>query len=404
MEKILNLLGSPEKKLRYVHITGTNGKGSTSAMVASIVKSAAYKVGLFTSPHLHRYNERIKVNGIDISDEDFISYLEKIKTLLKKNPEIKPALFEVLTVMSFLYFFDKKVELVVLEVGMGGRYDASNIIENSIAVITNIDLEHTAVLGKTKAKIALQKAGIIKQGGTVIVGEQDEKLQTIFKKEAKSKGAKLMFLNLRQIKSVPGHRFSSWHKFDFQNLKKLEISLFGKHQLSNAALAILASQALNKEGFKITKKNIRDGLKNVYWPLRLEQVAIEPTIILDACHNIHGVTAIAKSVDEIFPRENRILILGCSYDKPYKQMAKILAKLSNIIILTQAKYHGVEPKEIVKVLSKKKQIYVSKDSGEAIRLAQKLANKKSAIFVLGGLYLAAEVKEALTPNAVQGSR
>ena len=176
VKKMLSLLGNPEKSTSYVHVTGTNGKGSTSAMVASALQAAGYKVGLFTSPHLHRINERIKVQGWEISDNDFVFYVSIIKKLLRKNPHIRPTLFEALTVMAFLYFADQKVDVAVLEVGMGGRYDATNVIKNSVAVITNIDLEHREVLGNTKAKIAVQKAGIIKRKSTVIVGEQNKNL------------------------------------------------------------------------------------------------------------------------------------------------------------------------------------------------------------------------------------
>jgi len=402
MEEMLELFGHPERKLRYVHVTGTNGKGSTSATVASIVRSAGYRVGLFTSPHLHRYNERIKVNNHDISDRDFVFYAEKLKTLLEKNPALRPALFEALTVMGFLYFADQKVDLAVLEVGMGGRYDATNVIEKSVGVITNIDLEHAEVLGKTKAKIAHQKAGIIKPNCTVIVGEQDKKLQRIFQGEADGKSANLLFLNPRQIKplgqSLPGQTF------DFQNLKKLFTPLLGRHQLSNVSLAVLAALALKQQGFKITEKNIRDGLKKTYWPLRLELVHKEPSIILDAGHNIHGVRAIVKAVEEIFPESDRILVFGCSCDKPYAAMSKMLSTLSDVIIVTKAKYHGVAPQKIVKVLSKKKKIYVSRNVEGALKLAQKMATKKTFILVLGGLYLAAEAKEALTASGVQRSR
>lgn len=402
MEKMLELLGRPEKSLVYVHVTGTNGKGSTSATVASIVKSAGYKVGLFTSPHLHRYNERIKVNGRDISDEDFIHYVEKLKTLLKKNPSIQPMVFEVLTVMAFLYFADQKVDLAVLEVGIGGRYDATNVIEKSVSVITNVDLEHTAVLGKTKAKIAFQKAGIIKPKSTVVVGERDRKLQAVFSEVAKRNGAKIIYLKPREVKSLATD--IKGQSFDFKNLKKLFTPLVGEHQLNNVPLAVLASRALNEQGFKITDENIRDGLRKTIWPLRMELVCKNPSILLDAGHNPHGVKAIVKAVDAIFPKEDRILVLGCSYDKPYKEMSKILSKLSDTIIVTRAKSHGVDPKEMVKVLSRKKKIFMTKNVKEALNLAQRMATKKTLILVLGGLYLAAEAKEVLTPRAVQRSR
>ena len=395
MQKMLALVDNPERRGMYVHITGTNGKGSTSATVASIARAAGYKVGLFTSPHLHKYNERIKVGGWDISDQDFVQYAERVKKLLRKNRDIHPTIFEVLTVMAFLYFADQKVDLAVLEVGIGGRYDATNVIKNSVAVITNIDLEHKEILGGTKAKIAFQKAGIIKRKSTVIVGEQNKRLQAVFQKEAKKNKTTMMALKPRDIRPL---KFSiEGQEFDFQDFKKLHTPLLGRYQLDNAALAILAARALNERGFTIGEENIREGLKSVHWPLRLERVHSSPDIILDAGHNLHGVRAVAKTIDQIFMRKGRILILGCSQDKPYIEMSKILAELSNVIIVTKAKHHGADPKEIRNAIeAPRKKILMTRNVAEALKLAQKMAQKKSLILVLGGLYLAAEAEEVLT--------
>ncbi|OGJ45288.1 hypothetical protein A3J23_01615 [Candidatus Peregrinibacteria bacterium RIFCSPLOWO2_02_FULL_48_14] len=394
VKKMLSLLGNPEKVTTYVHVTGTNGKGSTSAMVASALQAAGYKVGLFTSPHLHRINERIKVQGWDISDNDFVFYVSKIKKLLRKNPHIRPAMFEALTVMAFLYFADQKIDVAVLEVGMGGRYDATNVIKNSVAVITNIDLEHREVLGNTKAKIAVQKAGIIKRKSTVIVGEQNKNLQKIFEREIRKNKAKMVFLKPRELKFLK--QSSEGQVFHFEQYKKLQIPLLGRYQLHNAALAILAVRALNERGFNVSEEALRKGLRSVYWPLRLERVHSKPDIILDAGHNLHGVKAVVKTIDQVFPRRGRILILGCSVDKPFKEMSKILATLSKVIIVTKAKYHGAKPKEILEAIQTPKKIFfVTSTVRQALALAQKMARKKSLILVLGGLYLAAEAEEAL---------
>ena len=394
VKKMLSLLGNPEKVTTYVHVTGTNGKGSTSAMVASALQAAGYKVGLFTSPHLHRINERIKVQGWDISDNDFVFYVSIIKKLLRKNPHIRPTLFEALTVMAFLYFADQKVDVAVLEVGMGGRYDATNVIKNSVAVITNIDLEHREVLGNTKAKIAVQKAGIIKRKSTVIVGEQNKNLQKIFEREIRKNKAKMVFLKPRELKFLK--QSSEGQVFHFEQYKKLQIPLLGRYQLHNAALAILAVRALNERGFNVSEEALRKGLRSVYWPLRLERVHSKPDIILDAGHNLHGVKAVVKTIDQVFPRRGRILILGCSVDKPFKEMSKILATLSKVIIVTKAKYHGAKPKEILEAIQTPKKIFfVTSTVRQALALAQKMARKKSLILVLGGLYLAAEAEEAL---------
>lgn len=395
VKKMLALLGNPERRGVYVHVTGTNGKGSVAAMVSSIGRAAGYKVGLFTSPHLHKYNERIKVGGWDISDKDFVFYVEKVRKVLRKNREIPPVIFEVLTVVAFLYFADQKVDLAVLEVGLGGRYDATNVIKKSVGVITNIDLEHKEILGPTRAKIAFQKAGIIKRKSTVIVGEQNKKLQAVFQKEAAWNKATILTLKPRDIHAL---KFDiNGQDFDFQNLRKLHIPLLGRHQLDNAVLAILATLALNENGLTISEKDIRAGLRTVHWPLRLERVHSNPDIILDSGHNLHGIRAVAKTVDQVFLKKGRILILGCSKNKPYKEMAKILAELSGVIIVTKAKYHGADPKEIAEIIKNpRKKIFVTRNVKESILLAKKMAQKKSLILVLGGLYLAAEAEEVLS--------
>ncbi len=229
----------------------------------------------------------------------------------------------------------------------------------------------------------------------MIVGEQNKRLQAVFQKEAKKNKTTMMALKPRDIRPL---KFSiEGQEFDFQDFKKLHTPLLGRYQLDNAALAILAARALNERGFTIGEENIREGLKSVHWPLRLERVHSSPDIILDAGHNLHGVRAVAKTIDQIFMRKGRILILGCSQDKPYIEMSKILAELSNVIIVTKAKHHGADPKEIRNAIeAPRKKILMTRNVAEALKLAQKMAQKKSLILVLGGLYLAAEAEEVLT--------
>ncbi len=392
MASMLEALDNPHRSLKCVHITGTDGKGSTSAMVNSILQSAGYKVGLFTSPHLQKYTERIKVGGIDISDEDFVQVFRQVKGVLDNDASIKPALFEVITVMAFLYFSQQKVDIAVVEVGLGGRVDSTNVIDGLVCAITNINLEHTEVFGDTREAIALEKAGIIKPNSTVVTSEQDDSIRNIIKNEADKKGASFEFISHEDIQlnvqTLEGQVFS------VGGFKNLELSLLGAHQLLNASLAISCVQALSKHGFDIVDGHIRDGLRQVRWPLRLEIVHQNPTILIDVAHNPYGVGVVKRTIDELFPREGRVLVMGCSFDKPYEEMARDLSDLASVIIVTKAKYHAVDPKKLVESIEAGgKRIYETASVKEAMALAKKFAVKESLIMVLGGLYLGAEAKK-----------
>lgn len=391
MNQLLRLVGDPQKKLRAIHVTGTNGKGSTCATAASILKAAGYKVGLFTSPHLQKYNERIQINGRAISDAALSRSLQKMASLLEQEPDLTPALFEVLTVIMFLYFWERKVDIAVLEVGIGGRFDSTNLIEHSVSVITNVDLEHTAILGDTKGKIAFQKAGIIKPNSVVIVGDPDPAVQAIFVEEAEKLEARMVLLKPAELHPLRHNLHGQ--TFDFGPYKKLFIPLLGLHQLGNAALAILAVQALGKD-FPVSEKQIRAGLKKVRWPLRFELLRGSPAFLLDVGHNPHGIKAVVEAVEDYFPRQKRVLVLGASSDKPYREMTERLAVLSDVVILTQA-HHGVDPEELAGLLPKGKKSFVTHSVKEALALAKKLSDLDGLVLVLGGLYLAAEAKALL---------
>lgn len=393
MEKILNALGNPEKNREYVHVTGTNGKGSTVACTGSILQASGYKTGVYTSPHLHRYNERITVNNIDISDDDFTRHLEKVRKVLTKDPSIQPALFEVMTVMAFLYFQEQKVDIAVIEVGIGGRLDSTNVIDALVSIITNVGLEHAYLLGETKEAIAKEKAGIIKDRATVITCEEDPSTLVVLNNEAKKKNADLQLVSGRDIKILEQTVYGQM--FTFRTYNTIAIPLIGNHQIFNAAAAILATQALAKKNFSnITEETIRIGLQNARWPLRLEIVHTSPMILIDVGHNPHGVYAIQKTIEEIFRGTERVLILGCSFDKPYQEMAKALSGLARTIIVTKASSHGVGTDKILQSIEKSgKVIFETRTVSEALKKAKEITDENALIMVLGGLYLGAEAKE-----------
>lgn len=391
MESMLEPLNNPHKGLKCVHITGTDGKGSTAAMVSSILQSAGYKVGLFTSPHLHKYTERIKIDGVDISEEYFVRVFHQVKGVLGDEISIKPALFEVIAAMAFVYFAQQEVDIAVVEVGLGGKVDSTNVIDGLVCAITNINLEHTEVFGDTREAIALEKAGIIKSNSSVVISEQDDSIRSVIKNEADKNGASFEFVSQDDIQLKK--QTLDGQVFCFGEYENLELPLLGAHQLLNASLAISSVLALNKYDFNITVNHIRHGLKQVKWPLRLEIVDHNPVILIDVAHNPYGIEAVTHTIDELFPRENRVLVMGCSFDKPYSKMAKVLSDLADVIIVTKAQYHGVDPKELLESIdSNDKKIYKTATVKEAMALAKEIAIKESLIMVLGGLYLGAEAK------------
>lgn len=394
---LLEKFGRPDRKMKYVHITGTNGKGSVCAMTESILRTAGYKTGLFTSPHLFKYNERIKVDSKDISDTEFCALLIRVKgaveEMILKNEKMKPCLFEVVLVMALIFFAEHGVELAVIEVGCGGRRDATNVIESEVAIITNIDLEHTELLGDTKEKIAKDKAGIIKEGCVCITTETDSRLIKIFAEEAEAKGAKLIVLEPADIELIS--QSARGQVFNFMDHFNVELTLIGGHQLSNAALAIMCGEVLNTRGFKITEQDIKHGIKTANWPLRLEMVEADGrTFLIDCAHNLHGVKAVVGVIKKTFQKERRkILILGCSKTKPYKEMACLLAELGDEIIVTEAEYNTANADEIAGFLidqNLQKRVHTTKNITDAMKKALEISKKDDLIMVLGGLYLAAE--------------
>lgn len=397
VDLLLGKFGRPSSQMKFVHVTGTNGKGSVCAMTESILRTAGYKTGLFTSPHLFKYNERIKVNGADISDSEFCDLVARVKIEVEKmiaaDEKMRPCLFEVVLVMALIFFAERGVELAVIEVGCGGRRDPTNIIQSEVAIITNIDLEHTELLGDTKEKIAKDKAGIIKDGCVCITTETYSRLIKIFAEEAEAKGAKLIVLEPADIGLIS--QSARGQVFNFMNYFNVELTLIGDHQLSNAALAIMCGETLNTRGFKITEQDIRHGIKTANWPLRLEMVEADGrTFLIDCAHNLHGVKAVVGVIKKTFQKERRkILILGCSKTKPYKEMAGLLAELGDEIIVTEAEYKAADANEIANFLinqNPQKRIHTTKNIIEAMEKAIEISKKDDLVMILGGLYLAAE--------------
>ena len=309
MYSALDKLGNPQDSLKYIHVAGTNGKGSTCAMLASILQEAGYKVGLYTSPHIFEYTERIKINGIEIEKQDFADIIEEVLNL-----EINLTEFEILTLVMFLYFSRKNVEIVILETGMGGRFDATNVIkENLCAIITQIDLDHTERLGKTRDEIAFEKAGIIKPNCPVITSMGYE--------EIRDRADELDSMLLFTSPFVPQEFVEA-------------LSLKGLHQIENLALVMTAINYLFKD---IDENTIKEGLKKVKNPCRFEYFK-DKNLIIDASHNPNGIKALKENLDYYYPNQKRRFVFGCLKNKDYPKMMEILFEEADEVYLNEFDY------------------------------------------------------------------
>ena len=296
ISKILDILGNPQDNLKCIHVAGTNGKGSVCAIIASVLNSAGMKTGLYTSPHIFKYTERIKINGVDISDENFAKYVFEISQLADEN-SIHLTEFEILTAVMFKYFYDEKVEIVVLETGLGGRFDATNVIKSNLcAIITHIDLDHTDRLGNTKDEIAFEKAGIIKPGCPVITCEGYE----AFRDKADECDSLLMMIS------------------PFEDTS--ELALKGSYQQENLSLALAAVRLLFPA---ISQDVIDDGLRKVQHPCRFQFIE-DKLLVVDGAHNPNGAMALRESLDMYFPDKKRRFVFGCLNTKDYRKMMQIL--------------------------------------------------------------------------------
>jgi len=393
--EVLKELKNPQDKCKCIHVAGTNGKGSASCMLASVLKCAGYKTGLFTSPHLIDPKERFMINGKMISDNDFIKVGEKVIGAANRL-NIELGTFDKLCAMAFVYFSSKKCDLVVLEVGLGGRYDATNVISDSlVSVIMNIGLDHIEILGDTKQKIAYEKAGIIKPKGDVVIYDNTKSILKVFEKEAKSKAAVIHTSNFDEIKIKKMDQSGSL--FDYKKYKNIKLSLIGKYQFYNAAVVLETLDVLKSKGYKIGYNELKKGLKEALWPARLSIVHKNPLFIIDGAHNPQCCNALKASLKALFPKKKFIFLCGMLQDKDYVKVMDIMAPLmKKTICLTPNSYRALQADELVKLLQKKNKNAVKASSvKEGIQKAFECANKEDIIVSFGSLYLAGEIQEVL---------
>ncbi len=394
MKRLLSLLGDPHKELKYIHIAGTNGKGSCAAMTASVLREAGFRTGLYTSPHLRRYNERIKVDGEDISDEDFCSAAEKLSTCVEEM-EDKPTTFERLTAIAFLHFVEKNCDIVVLEVGLGGRLDATNVIERpECCAIMNIDFDHTEILGDTIELIAIEKAGIIKPGCPVVMSAQSAEAQNPVAEICEKQGCLLVLSDPSQQRLRK--RGLRGQNFDYRQRENIEISLPGTYQLANAAVALDIIDILKRSAWAISEEAVGKGMRNARFPGRFELLSEKPLAIADGAHNPNGAAELVRCIREYIPEGRICFIIGVMADKDYMSMLKILMPLAErVITVTPESPRSLPAEQLARIIGERFGIDARAfpSMNEALDAAFFGMGEDDAICICGSLYQLGTVQE-----------
>jgi len=399
---LLKLMGNPEENLKFIHIAGTNGKGSTSSFISSILIEEGYDVGLFTSPYLEVFNERIRKNGKNIDDEKLAEITEFVKSkvdIMIKKGFSHPTEFEIVTAIAFEFYKRENVDFVVLEVGMGGRLDSTNVIKQPlVSVITPISLDHIEYLGDTLEKIAYEKAGIIKSDSVAVVHPQEEEALNVIVKKCEENNTKLVLAPTNTIEileyTIEGIKFKVLSD-------EYIISVIGKYQPNNATLALTVINAL-KENYdiKVSKDAIKNGLKKAKWNGRFEVMGNSPTLIIDGAHNLHGIKGLKNSILELFPNKNIIGVVGILEDKDVSGMIGEIINVFNKVVVTEPNNpRKMKAEELYNKIEKIKhssiELYKEENIKEAIDKSFNLALSEDIVVYFGSLYMIGEVRSLL---------
>ena len=405
ISRLLAKLGNPHRRLKVVHVAGSKGKGSTAALIASILTHAGYKIGLFTQPHLITPRERCRINSRLISEEEFAGYVGRLKPSIEAVAESESigqvSFFEIYTALAFTYFADNAVDFAVVEVGLGGRLDATNVVDPLVSVITPISLEHTAILGDTHEAIAKEKAEIIKPNRPVVLAPQLSEAQAVFETVAADRDAPMDGVGRdihlkRKDWSINGQTFDLTTQSTFY--PDLFLPLLGEHQAINAATAIACIERIRQEGYKVPRTSIYGGLKAVRWAGRMQVVGQSPVILLDGAHSPTSAEALCKAIREVFRYRRLILVVGLMRDKDLQAIGQVLCPFADEIIATQAFDNPrVTPaEEIAQAWSETGTIlHVCPSVPEAIPLAQSIATTSDLICVAGSIYIVGEAMKVL---------
>ena len=404
MSKLLELLGNPQDKLNIIHVAGTNGKGSTCSFITSILKECGYKVGLYTSPYLETFTERIRINGENIPEEDVARIVtlirEKIEQMVSEGYSY-PTEFEIVTTMAFYYYCEQEVDFVALEVGLGGRYDATNIIKKSdVSVITSISLDHVGILGDTVAKIAYEKGGIIKENGVAVVYDQSDEAKNVIKDICKEKNAKYIEVKFDDINVKQSDINTQVYDCSImgQRYEDLEIQLIGDHQINNSMLALSAIEVLKElKNLNLNEEDIRKGLLNTRWPGRIEKIMDKPTFIIDGAHNEDGARSLAKAIAKNFNGKKATLLIGMLEDKDIDGVLEILMPYFNkVITTTPDNDRAINCETLKEKISKYVDDVVAISNIEdAVNYTLRNAKEDDVIISAGSLYMIGTVRTIL---------
>ena len=394
-QKLLSLMGDPHKKLKYVHIAGTNGKGSTAAMTAAILRKAGYKTGLYTSPYIYRFNERMQIDGEPISDTELAEITAWVKPLAQSMAE-SPTEFELVCCIAFEYFKRNGCDIVVLEVGMGGAMDATNVIDApEVAVITNIGLDHTEVLGSTVEEIAATKAGIFKEGGSAVVYRGVPSVEAVFESICAEKNITLRKADFDSLKLI-SHDLTG-QVFDCGRRKALVLPLLGDHQLHNAAVVLGIADTLMEKGWSLTEDNIREGLRDVSWPGRFDIMTREPLFIIDGGHNPQCIEALVKNIQDYLSGKKVVVLTGVLADKDYADMYKpVMPLVQEFVCITPPNPRKLDAALLAQHLTNAGATATAcASTEEGVRTAIKKAGPDGVVLSFGSLYSIGDIRDAL---------
>lgn len=395
VQYLLHALGDPQKRLKFIHIAGTNGKGSTAAMSASILQRTGYKTGLFTSPYIYRFNERIQINGQQIPDGDVISLTARLRALAQDMPE-PPTEFDFVTAMAMEYFAAQGCDIVVLEVGVGGALDSTNVIPApEVAVITNIGLDHTDLLGDTVEKIAAVKAGIIKPGCHAVTYRGTASVEAVYEQICREKQVPLIKADFDALRSVSCSL--EGQVFDCGSRKALELPLLGAHQQHNAAVVLAIMDALVSRGWQISEENIREGLKQVSWPGRFDIISRDPLFIIDGGHNPQCIDALVTNIQDYLADRKVIALTGVLADKDYGDMFRpVLPLICEFVCITPDNPRKMEATDLARYLEEAgAKATACQTAPDGVRTAMEKAGKDGVVLCFGSLYSIGAIRDAL---------
>ena len=400
VERLLSAVGNPHTRFPVLHIAGTKGKGSTAALSESCLRAAGYRTGFYISPHLHTFRERIQVAGHKIAQEEVVALVEEIRPLIERIPGVTT--FEAITAIGFLYFARSKVDVAVIEVGLGGRLDATNVVTPEVSIITSLSLDHTYLLGNTLAEIAREKAGIIKPGIPAVSAPQRAEAIKVLEAVSRERGAPLIEVG-RDWDYEPGPANLDGQAFTIRRIadggSELDgeywIPLLGRHQLENSANAIAALDILHQRGFCVPVEALREGLRSVRWPGRMEILSREPLVVVDSAHNPYSAKILRQALEEWFPNQRWVLIFGAFVDKDAAGILEALLPISEYVIVTRSNHpRAAAPVELADVVaSVGRGAEISVNVSKAIRRGLAMMDPGGGLLVAGSVNLAGAARE-----------